>query len=65
MKTAIKNLCGKLCNKLRDWGIDPITLIKSIGVFIALIILAQFGNNILQNKLQNKPIYGGRKKLIQ
>ena len=39
MKTVIKNLCGKLCDKLRDWEIDPTTLIKSIGIFIALIIL--------------------------
>lgn len=35
MKTLIKNLCGKL----EDWGIDPITLAKSIGIFIVLFII--------------------------
>lgn len=44
MKTMIKNLCGKLCNKLRDWEIDPITLIKSIGIFIALIIFVMLSS---------------------
>lgn len=39
MKTVIKNLCGKLCDKLNDWGINPTTLIKSIGIFITLIII--------------------------
>lgn len=34
METLIKNLCGKL----KDWGIDPITLAKSIGIFMALVI---------------------------
>ena len=35
MKTLIKNLCSKL----ESWGIDPITLVKAIGIFIALIIV--------------------------
>ena len=35
MKTLIETLCGKL----EDWGIDPITLVKAIGIFIALIIV--------------------------
>ena len=39
MKTVIENLCGNLCNKLRDRGINPTTLIKAIGIFITLIIL--------------------------
>ena len=34
MKTLIENLCGKLV----DWGIDPITLAKAIGIFLILII---------------------------
>ena len=34
MKTLIENLCGKL----EDWGIDPITLAKAIGIFMALVI---------------------------
>lgn len=34
MRTLIENLCGKL----EDWGIDPITLAKSIGIFMALVI---------------------------
>lgn len=33
MKTLIENLCGKL----KSWGIDPITLLKSIGVFLILV----------------------------
>lgn len=35
MRTLIENLCGKL----EDWGIDPITLAKAIGIFIVLIII--------------------------
>lgn len=40
MKTLIENLCGKL----EDWGIDPLTLLKAIGIFIvlALVILLLF-----------------------
>ena len=34
METLIKNLCGKL----EDWGINPITLAKAIGIFMALVI---------------------------
>ena len=34
MKTLIKNLCGKLT----EWGIDPITLAKAIGIFLILTI---------------------------
>lgn len=33
MRTLIENLCGKL----EKWGIDPILLAKSIGIFIVLI----------------------------
>lgn len=29
----------KLCDILIKWGIDPITLIKAIGIFIMLIIV--------------------------
>ena len=35
MKTIIENLCGKLI-KL---GIDPLILLKAIGVFLMIIIL--------------------------
>lgn len=35
MRTLIENLCGKL----KDWGIDPITLAKAIGIFITLVII--------------------------
>lgn len=35
MKNLIRNLCGKL----EDWGIDPITLVKAIGIFIILAII--------------------------
>ena len=35
MKTLIENLCGKLV----DWGIDPITLAKSIGIFLIVVIV--------------------------
>ena len=35
MKTLIENLCGKLT----EWGIDPITLAKAIGIFLILTIL--------------------------
>ena len=35
MKTLIENLCGKL----EDWGIDPITLAKAIGIFLIIAIL--------------------------
>ena len=35
MKTLIENLCGKL----EDWGIDPLTLLKAIGIFLILAIL--------------------------
>ena len=40
MKTLIENLCGKL----EDWGIDPLTLLKAIGIFaiIAVLILLFF-----------------------
>lgn len=34
MKTLIENLYGKL----EDWGIDPITLVKAIGIFLVLTI---------------------------
>ena len=34
MKTLIENLCGKLI----EWGIDPITLAKAIGIFLILTI---------------------------
>ena len=34
MKTLIENLCGKLT----EWGIDPITLGKAIGIFLILTI---------------------------
>ena len=35
MKTLIENLCGKLI----EWGIDPLILLKAIGVFLMIIIL--------------------------
>ena len=35
MKTLIENLCGKL----EDWGIDPLTLLKAIGIFAIIAIL--------------------------
>mgnify|MGYP003300227082 CR=1 FL=1 len=35
MKTLIENLCGKLV----DWGIDPITLAKAIGIFLVVAII--------------------------
>ena len=35
MKTLIENLCGKL----DDWGIDPITLVKAIGIFLIVAII--------------------------
>ena len=35
MKTLIKNLCGKL----EDWDINPIILVKSIGIFLTLVIV--------------------------
>ena len=34
MKTFIKNLC----DKLDDWGIDPITLAKTIGIYLITIL---------------------------
>jgi hypothetical protein len=35
MKTLIENLCGKL----EDWGINPITLTKAIGIFLVVVII--------------------------
>ena len=35
MRTLIENLCGKL----EDWGIDPITLVKAIGIFLVFIVI--------------------------
>lgn len=35
MKTFIENLCGRL----EDWGIDPITLVKAIGIFLVIVII--------------------------
>jgi hypothetical protein len=35
MKTLIENLYGKL----EDWGIDPITLMKAIGIFLVVVII--------------------------
>lgn len=35
MKTLIENLCGKL----EDWGIDPTTLMKAIGIFLIFIVI--------------------------
>ena len=35
MKTLIENLCGKLI----EWGIDPFTLLKAIGIFAIIAIL--------------------------
>ena len=34
MKTLIENLC----DKLDDWGIDPIALTKAIGIFLIIIL---------------------------
>lgn len=36
MKTLIESLCGKL----ESWGIDPIILLKAIGIFIVLALVA-------------------------
>ena len=35
----MKTLIGNLCGKLEDWGINPITLAKAIGVFLILVII--------------------------
>ena len=35
MRTLIENLCGKL----EDWDIDPILLVKSIGIFLTLVVV--------------------------
>ena len=35
MKTIIENLCGKL----ESWGIDPLTLLKAIGIFAIIAVL--------------------------
>lgn len=35
MRTLIENLCGRL----EDWGIDPITLAKAIGIFLVVAII--------------------------
>ena len=35
MKTLIKNLYGKL----EDWGIDPLTLLKAIGIFLVVVLV--------------------------
>jgi hypothetical protein len=35
MKTLIENLCGKL----ESWGIDPLTLLKAIGIFLIIAVL--------------------------
>ena len=35
MKTLIENLCGKL----ESWGINPITLLKAIGIFAIIAVL--------------------------
>ena len=35
MKTLIENLCGKL----EDWGIDPLTLLKAIGIFLVVVLI--------------------------
>ena len=35
MKTLIENLCGKL----ESWGIDPLTLLKAIGIFAIIAVL--------------------------
>lgn len=28
-----------LCDKLESWGIDPIRLVKAIGIFLVIVIL--------------------------
>jgi hypothetical protein len=35
MKTLIENLC----DKLEDWGIDPITLAKAIAIFLLIVLV--------------------------
>ena len=35
MKTLIENLCGKL----ESWGINPLTLLKAIGIFAVMAIV--------------------------
>lgn len=35
----MKNLIQNLCGKLKDWGIDPIILVKAISIFIILTII--------------------------
>ena len=49
MKTLIENLYGKL----EDWGIDPITLAKAIGIFliiaiIVVIVVMVIGENLVK-----------------
>ena len=28
-----------LCDKLEDWGIDPLTLLKAIGIFLVVVLV--------------------------
>ena len=28
-----------LCDKLEDWGIDPLTLLKAIGIFLVVVLI--------------------------
>lgn len=35
----MKDLIQSLCGKLEDWGIEPIVLVKAIGIFLILVTL--------------------------
>ena len=28
-----------ICDKLKSWGIDPLTLLKAIGIFLIIVVL--------------------------
>ena len=28
-----------ICSKLEDWGIDPLTLLKAIGIFLVVVLV--------------------------
>lgn len=35
----MKDLIQSLCGKLKSWGINPIILLKAIGIFLVIVIL--------------------------
>ena len=38
---SMKNyeILENLCDKLEDWGIDPISLAKAIGIFLIIVLV--------------------------